>query len=105
MPGPELVAVQREPRLEAERVAGAQTGRGDALGEHGIPEARRHLGGHGALDAVLARVAGAGHEAGGPAPLEALDVEAMHRGSLGRDPGQALAGLGTLHGDHRPLAR
>ena len=38
MPGPELVAVQRQARLEPQRVAGAEPGRLDAGAEHGLPD-------------------------------------------------------------------
>ena len=38
MPGPELVAVQRQPGLEAQRVAGAEPGRGDAGADDGVPQ-------------------------------------------------------------------
>ena len=42
--GAQLVAVQGQSRLEAQRVAGTQPGRGDALGQDGLPEVLRHLG-------------------------------------------------------------
>ena len=72
----ELVAVQRQPGLEPQRVAGAEAGRGEAGLEHRRPERRRDLGRDGALDAVLAGVAGAGDDA-----LDALPLELARRRS------------------------
>src|SRR5437588_2244806 len=60
--GAELVAVQRQPGLQAQRVARAEAGGIDTGVEHGLPEVGCDLGRHRALDAVLARVAGAGRE-------------------------------------------
>ena len=80
--GAELVAVEREPRLETKGVTRTQSRRDDALGQHGLPEVGRHLRRDGALHALLPRVARAGHQARGAGPLEALDGEAMDRGGL-----------------------
>ncbi len=101
--GAQLVPVQRKSRLEAQRVARTETGGDDALREQCLPEARRHLGGDGALDAVLTGVARAGHQAGRTAPFEAFDVEAVHRSRRWRHAGQESPRLGALHGDHGPL--
>ncbi len=66
-------------------------------------KARGDLGGDGALDAVLARVAGAGDSARHPFELEVRHGEVAHRRCLGGDARQALARLRPLHGDDRPL--
>ena len=55
-PRAELVAVKRQARLQAQRVAGAESGGRRAGGEDRLEELPRHLGGHRALDAVLAGV-------------------------------------------------
>src|SRR5205085_9668723 len=56
----QLVAVQREPRLEPQGVASAKARGLDAAGNHARPERLRDLAGERALHAVLPRVAGAG---------------------------------------------
>ena len=66
----QLVAVQGQAGLEAQGVAGPEAGRGDPGREHGLPERRGQLGRHGALDPVLAGVAGPGRGQGVPVPLE-----------------------------------
>ena len=57
----ELVAVQRETRLEAEGVAGTEPGGHDPGRGDGLPELGRVAGGHRQLDPVLAGVARARH--------------------------------------------
>src|SRR5690606_737265 len=64
--GAELVAVQREPGLEPQRVAGAEPRGGDPGRQDRVPDPGRAHDGDGDLDAVLARVAGPGDDAGVP---------------------------------------
>ena len=59
MPAPELVAVQRQARFEAQRVARAEARGLDARRAHRVPERRGVGRGDVQLDAVLAGVAGA----------------------------------------------
>ena len=103
----ELVAVQRQAGLEAQRVAGAEPGRARcrrrATASHTAPA---RVGGHGELDAVLARVAGAGdHARRRPATSTVATAEPADRGRLRRDRGQPLAGLRALHGEDGPARR
>ena len=73
--GAQLVAVERHPGLQAQRVAGAEPDRNDAGRSarlhQGIPDAAGGGDLHEDLEAVLARVAGAGDEGrhAGHAPL------------------------------------
>ena len=87
IPGPELVAVERQAGFEPQRVAGPEPGRLDPGAEHRVPQRRRVPGRHGDLHAVLAGVAGAGdHDA------DAVPAQATRRGTadLGR-PGSTVA--------------
>ena len=83
MPGPQLVAVQRQAHLEAQGVAGAQASRGDPGAGHGVPHGGGVVGGHGQLDPVLARVAGAGHDAGHTQHVDRCDPTPLDRRDLG----------------------
>ena len=104
----ELVAVQRQPGLEAQRVARAEAGGRDA----GVDAAASHsaaacAAGHVELDAVLAGVAGAGDPAGRTA--ERRTGATAKRGD--RRPGSAAIaveprpGLGALHREDRARRR
>ena len=100
MPGPELVAVQRQAGLEPQRVARAEPGGRD-------PGARRtasqsagaSAAGTCDLDAVLARVAGAGDDAASPHARRTAN-----RGTAaasGSTVGEQRARLRALHREHR----
>ena len=99
----ELVAVKGQGGFEPQRVARTEPGGHRTGGHHGLEEGRGLLGGHGALDAVLTRVAGARRHAGGALPVELEDPEAPNGCSLGGDDGQPLPGSGPLDGDHGAL--
>ena len=94
--------VQRQPRLQPQRVPGAEPGGRHAGGEHRIPEVGRPLGGDGALHAVLARVAGPGNQAVDAVPGERGHAEPPDRGRVGCHAGQPVPGRGPLHGDDGP---
>src|SRR5690606_2742290 len=64
--GAELVAVQREPGLEPQRVAGAEPRGGDTGRQDRVPDPGGARDGDGDLDAVLPRVARPGDDAGVP---------------------------------------
>ena len=66
----ELVAVQRQPGLEPERVARAQPGGREPRRQHRVPERGRRVGRHRHLHAVLTRVAGARHHDRHALPLD-----------------------------------
>ena len=101
-PRPQLVPVQRQPRFEAQRVAGAQPGRRDAGVEQELPAPDCGGCGHVQLDAVLAGVAGARDPARArPRTRAAPPRTAPRRRASGAIPRQALARLGTLHRQHR----
>ena len=102
--GPELVAVEGQARFEAQGVAGPEAGRGDPGRDDSPPEQRGGLCGHGALDAVLACVAGAGHLAGHALELEVGHREMAHGRRLGRDGGEPGARPRSLDGDDGPGA-
>ncbi len=104
-PGTQLVPVQRQAGLEAQGVPGAEAGREDTGGEDRVPEGGGHLDGHGALDTVLARVAGAGGGHDVALPVELDDAEAGHRGGLGGDGREQSPRLGPLHRDDGPARR
>src|SRR6266545_18580 len=70
----ELVSVQRESRLQAEGVAGAEPGRLDPRRDQSAPTRRRDRRGDVQLDAVLPRVPGARDPAG-----VAIELGRMHR--------------------------
>ena len=88
------MAVQRQPGLEPQRVAGAEPGRRDAGADDRRPTATAAgVGGHRDLDAVLARVAGAGDRARRRRPTShSADPEATDGRRLGRDCAPAAAG-------------
>src|SRR5204863_923517 len=74
----DVVPVQREARLEAQRVAGAETACDDAAREDGIPERARVLGHAEQLAAVLAGVAGAVHHRLDPVDRSLRERERPH---------------------------
>ena len=89
--------MERQPRFEAQRVAGAETGRRDARGHDRVPCGGRRRRGHVDLDAVFARVARAGDS-----PLaHRCDFEARHRGRVVADRREQLPRLRALHRQHR----
>src|SRR6185437_3409491 len=99
----DVVAVEREPGLEAERVARGEAARGEPEGpaevEQGAPDLRGPAGRAEELDAVLPRVAGAGDGAAHPRQRDVAEVERGHggeRSALG-------AGLGDDLERARPL--
>ena len=67
------------------------------------PRTRARVGGHGELDAVLARVAGAGDDARRRRAMRRRATRNRPTAAAsGATRRQALAGLGPLHGDDRP---
>ncbi len=86
----ELVAVQGQAGLEAQGVAGAEARPGGHRRRASASQkAGGHLGRHGALDAVLAGVAGAGHDAGArPSSRTAATAKRGNGSGLGRHRGQ-----------------
>src|SRR5919106_69841 len=93
----DVVSVQRVAGLQSQRVAGAEAARDDAALDDRVPEAGGLLRRAAELAAALARVAGAGHEAGDAehlllAEAERLDVDA--------EPAERLR---ALHGEEGPL--
>ncbi len=77
--GTELVAVQRQTRLEPQGVARAEAGRLHPCGDDRLPQRRRGVRRRGDLDAGLAGVAGAGDGARHSPPLRVADTEAPDR--------------------------
>ena len=104
----QLVAVQRQAGLEPQRVAGPEARRASTpAASTRVPHRGGGLGRHGQLDAVLARVAGAGHDARDAEPRRPSATR-NRRGrpaASGATRGQPLAGVGALHGDDRPRRR
>src|SRR5690606_7533779 len=101
----ELVAVQRQPRLEPQGVAGTEARGGRPRRGERVPE---RLGdGHrdGALDAVLTGVAGAGDEALDPLVGERLQAEPGDALGPGRHLANDLARPWPLHGQQRAGGR
>ena len=105
-PRAELVAVKRQPGLEPQGVAGAEPRRHRPRGDDGAEELARRLGRHGALDAVLAGVAGAGDDADG---ATRRSKRATPKCATAAASGATLAtdgaGRGSLDGDDRPVSR
>src|SRR5690606_26007416 len=84
----QLVTVERQRRLEAQRIARAETDRGDRQivarrVEQRLPELRRALGGDEQLEAVLAGVAGARRDDVDPGDLRLGAAEARERRQRG----------------------
>ena len=98
----QVVAVEVEADLEPQRVARAEPGRHHASRRERIPDGGCAVGAHEQLRAVLARVAGAAHQA-----VHARDrhVDGAHAGGK-RTVGERLQRgprRGALHGDHGPV--
>ncbi len=96
----EVVAVEVEADLEAERVSGAEAGWSRAVLRERVPDLRGSIRRDQQLDAVLACVAGAGHEAadagdlggGGPETLRGIALEMAF---------EDVACVRALEGEHR----
>ena len=95
----ELVSVQGEGGLEAQGVAGPETGRLDAGAEHRLPEALGRLGGHGTFDAVLAGVAGPGGHAAAPRQTKGVTRKRPTAAASGATVPSRWPGVGSLDGD------
>ncbi len=114
----ELVAVERQAGLEAQRVAGAETDGRGARRDQRVPQGRRLLRGDEELEAErLAGVAGAadarahgerraaarvGHAQGGDAELVA---QRLGQAAVVDQPGEDVPRLLALQGEHRDGAR
>src|SRR5579862_5845186 len=92
----DVVAVEREADLQAQRVARAQPTRRDAAGEDRVPEPHGVVLHARELDAFLARVTGAvDHH------LDAVDIAHRERERAGRLETEPRKRAGALHGEQR----
>src|SRR5262249_44736722 len=102
----DVVAVERELHLEPESVAGAETNRLDPVAspfvQERVPEGHAPLRGYVELEAVLARVARAGDEAGHAchAALGEVVVEHLRDVAVGEALDEGFR-LGSLHREER----
>ena len=103
--GPELVAVERQPRFQPQRVACAEPRRLYPRVHDRSPHGRSRVGGHMELDTVFAGVPGASRIPGHAIVRDRLHGEARDRGRVREQRRQELARRGALHGDDGALRR
>ena len=99
-PRAELVAVQRQPRLEAQRVARTEAGGGDPGVDQALPPLLGRAHRDVQLDAVLTCVAGARDPAPLAVDVERRDPEPAHLRVVGCDRREPGTRLGPLHREH-----
>ena len=97
----QVVAVEVEADLEAQRVARAEAGRRRAARDERVPDRAGVAGRDEQLDAVLAGVAGAADERGAPATCGSTRGEALGQRAPSASAGDDLARARALHGEHR----
>ena len=96
----DVLAVEREARLDPKRVARTEPARDGAALEHAVPERNRVLRHHEDLASLLAGVTGAVHHA-----LDPVDLAFGERELRGVRQTEALDRAGALDGDERILIR
>lgn len=104
-PRAKFMTVKGEAGFETKCVTRSESCRCDASIKNPLPERRSSISGHGDLNTVFARIAGASDNDGGAADLNTSDGETAYCCCLGRHRGKSLTRFWTLNSEHGSTGR